>query len=236
MKRLLSLLLLTLSVLCVGCDAPPKEDTEAAPPLPEIEMSLSAEYHGTAASMRVLLPQGWDYEKIVGDRGALGKRLYGLRVYPKNDPTASALFTYELADCVPAETATKQPYTAQGSGEMILQSRETDDGNIQTLITYTALPGTYYMQYTLTPTQQTLYDDAMLAIANSALLADGVIRQEDALRIAADAHNQTVENADAVFHAEKGQWTVKFYRADGKPHLAVILNKEGKQISCMYID
>ncbi len=238
MKQWICLILLLSALLICACDTNMPDECAGVTEhvLPEIALSEPAEYEGSAFRMVVMLPEGWAYDKVVGDRGVSGERLYGLRIYPLLDPMASALFTYEQIDCTPPPTPAELSATTQNSGAVTVQSWETEDGNPATLITYTALPGAYYMQYTLTPTQEALYGDAMLAIANGASMADGLIREEDARKLASEGRNVSDQAASVDYDPEKGQWHVRFRHSDGSAFLHVILNKEGKQLSVRYID
>ena len=176
--------------------------------LPQTE---TAQYTAAGANITLTIPADWSWETT-----AQTETTYpGLRIWPEADPEAAVSVTLGIAPG--CGMVTSRSDVTYDNGYTARMTYDDYGDTASTVITYTNVPGSYYVAYTYTDAQAEAYSTVIDAILNSAVLADGIIREETALTLAQPYKTEEDQLLRAKYDMENAVWEVGIYPAIGGP-------------------
>ncbi len=102
-------------------------------------------------------------------------------------------------------------------------------------ITFEGAPGTYYIQNNGAENWWDLYGEEAMRMLSTITIAEGIIREEDAIAIARGAATVRYDSEEAYFEAASGIWTVTLYEENtAGGDQTVKITHEGKVITSEY--
>ncbi len=215
-KRLLAwsavfALILGCLTACGGTGGTPSESSavsgvsggESAAPVGQ-----AAEYVYGYASIRLTVPEGWEFEMLDGEEG-------GLRFWPISAPDGRILLSFH-----------PDGFDAGATG-LEIQSLALADGATATIGAYVTEPHPYwgFLLFDDAPgvyvaTTEGVYDwwwiefgDTVMQILNGARLGEGYLTRTAAIEAAKPACTVAFDQTAATFDGHTGEWAVHFYTA-----------------------
>lgn len=224
-KYALPALILALALLA-GCAASPGADgpvpcgtsedisraaeLEAASPFGDDWQASGtlAEYENGYISLKLTLPQGWDWQRD-----------------PSQDGTEGILFwDGEKSEQRFRLSAWPEGFGMCGTGvdfqELTLPSgaklTEAREGDSWLILIFNGVPGSYTVQPKGGTLNSTVWDakwrDQILTILDTAQLGGDALTEDEAVAQAAERFDGEYDEAHGSFDLKTGEWTVRFYR------------------------
>ena len=176
--------------------------------LPQTE---TAQYTAAGANITLTIPADWSWETTAQTETTYA----GLRIWPDDDPEAAVSVTLGVPPG--CGMVTSRSDVTYGNGYTARLTYDDYGDSASTVISYTNVPGRYYVTYTYTDAQTEAYSAVIDAILNSAVLADGIIREETALTLAQPYKTEDNQLLRANYDMENAVWEVGVYPKIGGP-------------------
>lgn len=216
MKKHFYRLLAALLLLCLtGCGAqqsgsPPSTSAPSeSGTAPEVSTVSLVEYSYGYANMKLALPEGWSYAIQEADQ-TTGES-FGIDFWPDGAPDFSAKLHFHpefYGICGTGVTFEELDFENGLHATLAWEASQHDDfwGNIF----FADLPGQYILQLDTTAQLWEQYRDELMAILDSAVLAEGILRESEALALAAElVEALDADCARATFSYLDGTWGVE---------------------------
>jgi hypothetical protein len=172
-------------------------------------------YSSKYANMTITLPDGWEYEikenhVDEGDDCIDEGDSFGISFYPSDVPEAVTNLRFNPNGIGICGTGVTFEKITLSNGLTAQKCTETfQDGSTWFLIIFHDVPGSYSAEFTLSSSCQE-YEEQIIDILGTAILADGIISEDNAIAQAEAKCTGEHNGVKTSFDYVTGKWTIVF--------------------------